>query len=279
VDAAHKRAGLLARHPYLDQPDVEIVVNDITGGRFYVDPDVTYWFEQVTVRGVDFSRGRFGWYRQGVFGGAFYASGSSFLDCDFTSARFDRGSFGARPHSTYQNCRFDGAEIWSRQGRSSIDLDDVRFTRCSFDGAKVRGWLAFNAEFVGCSFATRVDRCDFYGSPQRETKPRRLRNAFLDNDFSRGELVYSRFRAGIDIDAQRWPHEGYVRLERAARRIAQARERLGKVDPAIRLDVELGLGLLELDAQSQETLLCRRYEPESSVPEEATDAMWRLLGV
>jgi hypothetical protein len=162
VEADRKRDDLLRRAPWLDRPDVDIIVDDLEGGRFEPDPDVTYWFEQVTVRGVDFSRGRFGWYKHGRFGGAFDVSGSMFVDCDFSKVRFDRGSFGTSGHSTYTDCRFDGAEIWSRKNRSSIDLDDARFTRCSF-AAKVRMWFAFNAEFVGCSFATRVGRCYFYG--------------------------------------------------------------------------------------------------------------------
>jgi len=277
--AEPKRADLLNRAPWLDRPEVHVVVDDMEGSRFEPDPDVSYWFERVNVANVDFSRGRFGWYRHGEFGGSFWAAGSEFVDCDFTKVRFDNGAFGQWQQSFYRRCPFDGAEIWSRQRRSSISLGNARFERCSFDGAKVRMWRADQAEFIGCSFATLVDRCQFYGRPAAEPTPPRRRNEFRDNDFSGGELLDTVFRSGIDIDAQRWPSEGYVRLDNPRSRIEHARAHLADVPIDFRRVIEIELQLLEFEATSQDVLLWRRDVPGSNLPREGAELLWRLLGV
>lgn len=255
-----------------------MIVRDVAGGRFEIDPRVTYWFEDVTVAGVDFSKSRFG-VRLDLVGG-FRAEHSTFVDCDFRGVRFERATFGGfDSQSVYRGCRFDHATLIDRTTTRALRLGNARFEHCSFDGAKIRGWFPVDlAEFVGCSFATRLDRCAFYGAPSPRQPVARTRNEFVDNDFSRAELVYTTFCRGIDLDAQRWPQQGYVRLEDAGARLREAYGRTDEVPDELRLDVQAWLRTFERSAREQNAVVIRRVEPEDRDPR-VREWIWRLLDV
>ncbi len=272
-----RRRTFFAGKPWLDPARNVVTVRDLAGGRFEADPRVTYWFEQVTVTGVDFSRNRFG-VRLDVIGG-FHADRSTFVGCDFRGVKFERATFGGfDDQSVYRDCSFDDATLVDRQTTLALHLGNARFERCSFDGAKIRGWLPADlAEFVDCSFATRVDRCGFYGTPPRRTPPRRDRNAFHGNDFSRAELVDTNF-CDIDLDAQRWPAEGYIRLDDADARLRAAYDRTDEVPDELRLDVQARLRTFGRFGHRQDTLILRRVEPEDRDPR-VREWVWRLLDV
>jgi Pentapeptide repeats (9 copies) len=67
--------------------------------------------------------------------------GRSFVDCDFTIAKLQRGAF----FGEFRDCIFAGANLSNARG-------NVKFINCSFRGANLKG-----AHFLNCVF----DACDF----------------------------------------------------------------------------------------------------------------------
>ena len=235
VRAARRPRPALRSHPF-DHPQVRITT-DIRDVRFDVPGDRTIVFDSVTVERVDFSGQRFDHL---VF------LGSRFIDCDFSRARFApyNCGFASQSTSSMNNCRFDKAAM------SSFRVNYGRFVGCSFRGTKIKNWRSECAEFLDCTFATRIESSIFYGRPDqchrmddlakkvrapmvprvdrlnarlRARLPRRSVNEFRENDFSESDFDYVDLRSGIDVGANRWPErEGYRRLDRWPERLARA---------------------------------------------------------
>jgi hypothetical protein len=202
-----------------EPPPTREITGRLAPGRFETNGNEMVDFFSVDAEDVDFSRNRF-W--------SFFADAARFRGCDFSGVRFETvPRFGNNAGSVYTDCSFDGADL-----RIDGGLGRVRFERCTFDGAKVEGWLSFEGEFVDCRFSTRVFECTFHGRELEEDRrifdrllrrPLR-RNEFRGNDFSGGELIWTAFKRGIDIAAQRWPEgDEYVRLDRWPERLALVR--------------------------------------------------------
>ena len=260
-----------------------VVARDLDGGRFEVEEGRDYRFEQVTVRGVDFSGVRFG-RKDGV--GGLLVNACLFEDCDFSKAAFHSAQLGRR-RSVYRRCAFDGASLRQILGMNSalfmaFSLGEARFEDSRFVDAKIRGWLAHDAEFVGCLFRGTIDRCKFFGTQNYRRwfgllPPRR--NEYRGNDFRDVEFVWSSFEGGIPIDEQLWP-EGpeYARIDRVHERIARVRPIVATWPEEERPEAELVLELLAETAEGQDEVFERRSQPDME-PEVAAvnERVWALL--
>jgi uncharacterized protein YjbI with pentapeptide repeats len=281
-----KREAVLDAFPWLRGTEYndasEIVARDLEGERFEVDDRRHYWFEQVTARGVDFSGARFG-RRDGA--GGLLVNASLFEDCDFSRATFHTAQLGWR-RSVYRRCSFDRASLRQILGKSPLmmafSLGEARFEECTFVDAKIRGWLAHDAEFVGCRFRGTIDRCRFFGTQLERRwfglRPPR-RNEYRGNDFREVEFVWSSFECGIPIGEQFWPEgHDYVRLDRVDERIDRARPVVAEWPEAERREAEVVLDLLAEEAEGQDEVFARRVEPDMK-PEVAAvnERVWKLL--
>ena len=170
---------------------------------------------RATLRGVDFRKARFD---------SFSLAGCVFISCDFRAIRFDKklqGLFTAAPHSTFRDCKFDGADL--RRVRPGL----ARFERCTFDDTAIDGWRTEAAEFVDCRFAGTLGTVVFHGRPSgnagRLAEAQRKRNEFSGNDFRDADLDHVTFTGGIELRKQRLPlDERYVWLDRFPQRLARA---------------------------------------------------------
>jgi uncharacterized protein YjbI with pentapeptide repeats len=208
-----KREAILDAFPWLrgtaHAEPTEVIAHDLAGGRFEFEDGRDYWFEQLTARGVDFSGVRIG-RRDGD--GGLLVNACVFEDCDFSGATFHSALLGWR-RSVYRRYSFDGASLRQIGGTNSalfmaFSLGEARFEDCTFLDAKIRGWLAHDAEFVGCRFRGTIDRCRFFGRGIERRFLRFLppkRNEYRGNDFREAEFVWSSFEGGIPIAEQLWP--------------------------------------------------------------------------
>ena len=171
---------------------------------------------RATLRGVDFRKARFD---------SFALAGCIFISCDFRMIRFDKrlqGLFTAVPHSTFRDCKFDGADL--RRVRPGL----ARFERCTFDDAAIDGWRTEASEFVDCRFAGSLGTVVFYGRPTgtagRVVERERKKNEFSGNDFRDADLDHVTFTGGIELRTQRLPRDDrYILLDRFPQRVAHAR--------------------------------------------------------
>jgi hypothetical protein len=261
----------------------EVIAGDLDSGRFDADEGREYWFEQLTARGVDFSGVRFG--RKDGEGGLL-VNACVFEDCDFSGATFHSAQLGWR-RSVYRRCSFDGASLRQIVGKPSalwmsFSLGEARFEDCSFLDAKIRGWLAHDAEFVRCRFRGTIDRCRFFGTQLHRrwfglARPRR--NEYHGNDFREVEFVWTSFEGGIAIAEQLWPDgPEYARIDRVGERIARVRPVVATWPEEERNEGELVLSLLAETAEGQDEVFERRVEPDEK-PERAAvhERVWKLL--
>jgi uncharacterized protein YjbI with pentapeptide repeats len=249
-----------------------VITTDLHGERFEPRPGPTR-FHGVRVESVDFS---------GLLFEQFVAESSLFVDCDFSRVRFANGHLGLREsgggpapvQTTYRDCRFDRADMWSRNGMT-LWLGQSRFERCSFERTKVRMWFSHDAEFVECMFPTRIESCRFFGRPVHQTNPPRQVNEFRDNDFSEADIRGTTFEEGINLASQRWPESdeyfiiriGKDRVEKAKRFIEKTRWR--SADEKISANIALDM-ILE---HNQDAVLLRWSEAR----DEATEKVWRVF--
>jgi hypothetical protein len=179
-------------------------------------PDRVVAINRATLRGVDFRKARFD---------SFALAGCVFISCDFRAIRFDKklqGLFTAAPHSTFRDCKFDGADL--RRVRPGL----ARFERCTFDDTAIDGWRTEAAELVDCRFAGALGTVVFYARPAGNAghlvAAERKRNEFTGNDFRDADLDHVTFTGGIDLRKQRLPRDDrYVWLDRFPQRVARAR--------------------------------------------------------
>lgn len=243
------------------------------GGRFD-PPRGRVAFERAICQRVDY---------RGTSWGLFWASESSFVDCDFRDAHLSalglRSTMGAYEGRTlFTGCRFDGADL------GDIDLGAARFERCRFDGARIDHWFAFTAEFVDCHFAGRIMGSTFSGRPwgpgAEALRPRRSRNEFSGNDFREVDLIDCSFVRNVDLRLQFWPTgNDYVRFDRARDRIARARIDVGEWTS--KPDREAGRVMLDVYStagyEDQEEIITRRYDLVPTISRAVTDRVWALI--
>lgn len=145
--------------------------------------------------------------------GFFVADGSTFERCDFSGTSFEKFLVGHKRPTRFVDCTFRRTRFPLR----NLHLRQVRFERCVFDGAQLRGMRTDTmTEFVDCTFRGRVWHVIFRGDLHREWR---------GNDFSEAELVDVDFR-DIDLRAQRWPADEseYAVIDRIDERVAAALE-------------------------------------------------------
>ena len=149
---------------------------------------------------------------------------ASFIECDFSRARFLHSSLGdlgaSHPQALYRDCQFDRADM-----RHMPHIGNARFERCTFRETRIEGWRADRAEFIDCVFSGALHDCRFTGRPwEDEGATGRERNEFHGNDFCQADLSAVQFAYGVDIDAQLLPQgDNYVRLSRPRERIDRVR--------------------------------------------------------
>lgn len=227
--------------------------------------------DRATLADVDFRKVRFE---------RFALSGCVFVNCDFRDIRFDRKFqplFASARQSVFRDCRFDGSDLRRMQP------SQARFERCSFEGAVIEKWSSTLAEFVECTFAGPIVGSRFYGRPWGteigRLDPRRARNEFRGNDFSRADLQETVFLMGIDVDAQRWPEgDEYVRMDRIHQRLTRAREEIlrWKDLKARNAAHEIVQSMSVLYIQ-QNSVIARRVDPRSSASADLQREVWALL--
>jgi uncharacterized protein YjbI with pentapeptide repeats len=252
---------------------------DLSRARFEVEPDQHVWFEEISVRGVDFSGLRFG--TKDADGGI-HAHSCLFEDCDFSDVTFAVADLGWGGRTVYRRCTFDRAELhqvhaMNSQRMMAFRLSEARFEDCTFLDAKIRGWLAHEADFVGCRFLGTIDRCRFFGRAPDRRWFRIKRNEYRGNDFRDVEFIWSSFEAGIPIEDQLWPSSPeYIRLDRITERVAWAEREISVWSDDDRRQAENMLAGLQED--DQEEIFQRRIEPDTA-PEEAEvqRRVWALL--
>lgn len=239
------------------------------GGEFRPPPSANVAFHDVLARAVDFSDGEYL---------CFSGRSSRFEGCKFDRIRVENGPLGLYPRSLFRDCSFRDAEF-----RIGASPHLARFERCSFDGATIQEWFTHCAEFVDCSFAgARIIGSRFFGTPIEcygwlEFR-RRKRNEFAGNDFSEAELIDTTFSAGIDLDAQRLPTgPGYLRINDAQQRIAEARTRIASWDGEAKRRGTTLLNALERESRdlSQPDLFIRKDTYEMAP--ELAEKLWKLL--
>lgn len=201
--------------------------------------------------------------------------GSRLVGCDFSKSRFVSGSLGIVDQTVFEDCSFDRADL-----RGATLLGNARFVRCTFRGARIRGWRADYAEFVDCVFAGRLEDCVFCGRPNSMAwKVDRDQNEFSGNDFSAADLVHVSFEWGIDVHVQRWPASSeYVLVDQAQDRIRSVRAVVARWPEDGRR--ELALRLLRIYSEfgrAEQSALFVRRRDLSSIPADLQDEVWRLI--
>lgn len=182
-----------------------------------------------------------------------------------------------RPATVFRECRFDGADLRRAQPGQS------RFESCSFEEARLDGWVAAAAEFVDCTFAGPLVGVTFHGKPwgrpAQGLDPARSINEFRGNDFRRAELIDCAFIRGINLGQQQWP-EGdlYITLDRFHPRLESARlEILRWRDRVWRAHALELVKALAVRNHEQNDVIARRVEERSSCPAEIQIAVWEIL--
>jgi hypothetical protein len=159
----------------------------------------------------------------------------------------------------------------------AFTLGEARFEDCTFLDARIRGWLAHEADFVGCRFRGTIDLCRFFGRAPDRRWFRIKRNEYRGNDFREVELIWSSFEAGIPIDEQLWPSSPeYIRLDRISERVARAERQIIDWSGDDRRQAANMLARLRED--DQEEIFQRRIEPDTPPDEAAVEQrVWALL--
>ncbi len=207
----------------------------------------------------------------------FTMAGGLFERCDFRKLRFPTGGLGgALEQTVFRDCMFDGADLTAR-----MILGDVRFERCSFRKAKIRGWRGNRAEFIDCVFEGRLVDVQFCGREYHTTfsTPAHPTNEFHGNDFTRVDFVQSSFEWGIDVLAQRFPDtDEYVILDRARERIDRVRAMVARWPEDRRREAALGWLQLktEYGMDEQRSLFVQRHSYKF-VPDEVDDEVLALM--
>lgn len=232
-------------------------------------PKGMVFFDGVVANRVDFSKRRFFY---------FAASGSEFVDCDFTGTRFGQAIMSHSPQTVYRRCVFDRTHF------PNTMPGQARFERCRFRDAKLDHWFCFQAEFVECQFAGRIVECKFTGRPTGpgadDLRPKRSINEFRGNDFREATLIDTEFIYGVDIGAQLWPDDpAYIRLDRLPERIEAARREIvtwedlkARKQALILLDVYSQAG-----HEEQQELFTRRADLAAVVSASVLERVWLLL--
>lgn len=262
--------GLDARVKKVGERIPRSVVSRLAEGARFYPPRGQVAFKDVTIVGADFHETRWDDFR---------ASNSAFVGCDFRRARFGQAVFGSRTarQTSFRNCRFDGADL------RNADPAEARFEGCVFDGAKIEEWRSFLAEFVDCRFAGRIVACIFSGRPwgpgADHLEPPRTTNEFRGNDFRDVDLIDCSFVRGIDIDTQLWPaNDLYVRLDRAKKRIAEARTLISRwPDGPERLAALRMLDVYSSAGYEEQDQLFVRRDNLLTVRADIRDRVWNLL--
>jgi hypothetical protein len=201
---------------------------------------------------------------------------SRLVDCRFDGMRVENASLGAgRKMSHYIGCVFDGARLKFDAGGYA------RFERCSFRQTDLRDWFCFAVELVDCTFSGRLRKAVFNGvvPPEDRAAAGRNRNEFRGNDFSGMDLVDVGFRTGIDLTLQRLPSgPPYLYLPDAVAAVRRAREGVAECkDPAVRQKAMALIGALEDELSEGQRQLFLRKDAYARLPEDAVDAVFRLL--
>jgi len=128
----------------------------------------------------------------------FSSEACQFLSCKFERMHIESASFGGgRSESLYEDCSFDGSEIYGSPGIA-------RFERCTFRDVRIEGFFSLAGSFIDCVFSGDIRGSVFHGSlPDSIYGPRD--NEFRGNDFREARLVDVDFRGGIDMSKQQMP--------------------------------------------------------------------------
>jgi uncharacterized protein YjbI with pentapeptide repeats len=244
------------------------VVTTLGPSGHYVPPAGSVHFKNATINNVDFRH---------TLWDDFGAWTSTFVDCDFTGARFVHAVFSYE-QAAFRNCRFDGADL-----RNAFP-GDARFEECSFDRARLENWFSDLAEYVGCHFAGKVEGVVFWGRPfgpgAKKVTRRRRTNEFRGNDFREAELFDCDFRGGIEIWRQPWPTDPmYIHFDRAQERIAKGKEIVsGWPDlEARRLALAMLTGFSIGGSAEQNEIFTRRDDPTGTIPAKVREDVWRII--
>ncbi len=193
-----------------EPPPRTTLTGELADTRFVAPVGTDLFIDRVSATGVDLSGLRI-W--------ALSIVGSTFERCDFSELRCEMvPSFGSGTPSLYRDCHFDRMKLDSFQPIAS------RFERCTFEQMEMRGARIDLAEFVDCTFSGRITDTVFSGTPYesgiKSLPPRRPRNEFRGNDFSRCGIRGVDFVRGIDVTAQRWPvGPDYLLVDRLPERL------------------------------------------------------------
>ena len=88
----------------------------------------------------------------------FSSEACHFRGCSFERMTIESASFGAgKNESLYEDCTFDGSEIYGDPGRA-------KFYRCSFRDIRLEGFFSLAASYVECVFSGEIRRSVFHGS-------------------------------------------------------------------------------------------------------------------
>lgn len=240
-------------------------LTEVVRGGTFPAPERSVVLEACRYEDVSFAKLRFDY---------FGSHGSTFDRCDFTGARL-RGSLGLGVvDSVYRECRF---------GRSDLrgiypGPGTARFERCSFENVRLKTFIAHHAEFVECVFTGTVQGVMFWGHGLSDAE-QRYRNEFQGNDFSRAKLVDVGFAGGIDLLAQRLPHDpAHVFLDRWPERVAHARaEILRWTELDERRDALEMLEFFSTGAFAEQEQLFADRGNVRFVPQPLAERVWSLL--
>lgn len=241
------------------------VTGDLTDTTYRVR-EGSVLFDSVHASNVDFSGSTF-WH--------FIANGSMFSDCSFDRVRMS-GTLSGSTQSVFRRCSFKRAHL-----RNAFP-GQARFEECQFDHANIKGWRSTRAEFVGCTFAGRIEDVMFFGRPwapeAERVRPPRSINEFRGNDFRLSDLRDFSLVDGIQIEAQLWPTgPQYIMLDRIKERIHLVRAQVAKwPDAKAREAALLMLRVQEEVRREQDTLFARRDDIDV-VPARIRDRVWALL--
>lgn len=208
---------------------------------------------------------------------SFMTSASTLHGCRFVGTRFEHGYLAMNEQSTFVECDFTNADL-----RHAYP-GQARFVNCSFHNTRLDGWLCDAAEFVDCRFSGSVRSVQFYGAPPPDSSwvrsdgliPSRGRNEFRGNDFMSAQVEDCLFIFGIDLDAQRWPAEGYVFVRDFPVRANRARVEIERwPESSLTAEALVMLSVYQKTIEMQRDLFAPRYDLYGP---EIADAVWELL--